>query len=105
MIKDASGGPTGYIFRAKARGFNALRKETWEKGQHRLSRCCPHVSVTNHGAQVASQHCLILQAGSKMVLWCYGVARELWHRNIQGSRKGGDLDVCYITKQECAVST
>ncbi len=29
MIEYASGGPTGYLFRAKARGFNALRTETW----------------------------------------------------------------------------
>ena len=40
MIEYASGGPTGYVFRAKARGFNALRTETWKRGQHKLD-CMP----------------------------------------------------------------
>ena len=55
MIKYASGGPTGYIFSAKARGFNALRTETWGKDGKLLTVCRPHVSVTSHGARVASQ--------------------------------------------------
>ena len=40
MIEYASGGPTGYLFRAKARGFNALRTETWKRGQHEFN-CMP----------------------------------------------------------------
>ena len=40
MIEYASGGPTGYLFRAKARGFNALRTETWKRGQHGFD-CVP----------------------------------------------------------------
>ncbi len=34
MIEYASGGPTGHMFRAKARGFNALKTETWERGPY-----------------------------------------------------------------------
>ena len=30
-----------------------------------LTVCRPHVSVTSHGAQVASQHCPILQTGGR----------------------------------------
>ena len=44
MIKYASGGPTGYLFRAKARGFNALRTETWKRGQHKSDRMPPSMS-------------------------------------------------------------
>ncbi len=40
MTEYASGGPTEYLFRAKARGFNALRTETWKRGQHK-SDCMP----------------------------------------------------------------
>jgi len=76
VIKHASGGPTGYMFRAKARGFNALKTETWEKGRHTFDRIPPHVSVTSHGAQVASQHCPILQAGDRMIPWRYKITRE-----------------------------
>ncbi len=56
MVKpDASGGPTGYLFSAKALGFYALRTETWEKDGTLLTVCHPHVSVTIHGARGASQ--------------------------------------------------
>ena len=37
MIEYASGGPTGYLFRAKARG---LRTETWKRGPHTFD-CLP----------------------------------------------------------------
>ena len=40
MIEYASGGSTGYLFRAKARGFNALRTETWKREQHKFD-CMP----------------------------------------------------------------
>ncbi len=58
-----------------ARGFNALKTETWKKGRHTFDRIPPHVSVTSHGAQVASQHCPILQAGDRMIPWCYEITR------------------------------
>lgn len=60
---DASGGPTGYMFRAKARGFIAWGTKTWGREQHAFGAMPPHVSVTSHGARVASQHSPILQAG------------------------------------------
>ncbi len=44
MIEYASGGPTGYLFRAKARGFNALRTETWKRGQHKFDYMPPPMS-------------------------------------------------------------
>jgi hypothetical protein len=44
MIEYASGGPTGYFVRAKARGFNALRTETWKRGQHKFDSMPPPMS-------------------------------------------------------------
>jgi len=44
MSQYASGGPTGYLFRAKARGFNVLKTETWEKGQHKFDCMPPSMS-------------------------------------------------------------
>ena len=44
MIEYASGCPTGYLFRAKARGFNALRTETWKRGQHKFDYMLPPMS-------------------------------------------------------------
>ena len=44
MIEYASGGPTGYLFRAKARGFNALETETWKRGQHKFDCMPPSMS-------------------------------------------------------------
>ena len=44
MIEYASGGPTGYLFRAKALGFNALRTETWKRGQHKADCMLPPMS-------------------------------------------------------------
>ena len=60
---DASGGPTGYKFRAKARGFIAWGTKTWGREQHAFDSMPPHVSVTSHGARVASQQSPILQTG------------------------------------------
>ena len=91
MNKYASGGPTGYIFRAKARGFNALKTETWEKGRHTFDRMPPHVSVTSHGAQVASQHCPILQAGDRMIPWCHEITRGTGI-NVSNGRLVGRLN-------------
>lgn len=64
---DASGGPTGYIFRAKARGFIALRTKTWGECSIHLTVCRPHVSVTSYGARVASQQSPILRTGRRRV--------------------------------------
>jgi len=44
MIEYASGGPTGYLFRAKAQGFNALGTETWKRGQHKSDCMLPPMS-------------------------------------------------------------
>jgi hypothetical protein len=44
MIEYASGGPTGYLFRAKARGFNALKTKTWKRGQQKFDCMPPSMS-------------------------------------------------------------
>lgn len=64
MIKYASGGPTGYYSALRRGDLTHWGQKHGREGGTYLTDTAPHVSVTSHGARVASQHCSILQAGN-----------------------------------------
>ena len=106
MIKYASGGPTGVLFRAKARGFNALRTETWERGQHTFDWMPPPMSPSPAMAlRLLPSIALSSRLATTMIAWCCEMARGIWHESLQYNTKTGGPKAVYITKQGSAVST
>ena len=55
-------------------GIYRVKDKSMGEEQVRLRRTCPHASVTDCGARVASQRCPILRAGSKIISLPYKIS-------------------------------